>query len=359
MATEILTNIAAFDFIPTSRMTNVRASTSKSKVAVSLSCYVTSGQVVFFSTWLYASDGIVTLSDVGSLVEDFFRRRRLVIDEVEVRIDNATVSGRFLYCEYGLPESFDPENSFLIASSVRSVHQDSLVSVAAMSRGESVPYVIKAVGHRSDGSLAVVSKTVPRQTVNQLATEFSVVSIIEWALNMTDEETGDDIVDVIQFTIGYGDLKEVCYLRRDAAYLTFSFFNIFNVREFVDVSGVMVTKSVAESEMAVANGRAYQYDRSLSRSFEVTTGPLSHDDFAVFEQFLSSPEVSVFVDGEEHDVLITDSKCERSSDDLEQSVVTFTWRFAENRPRLFNHEFNGILPTRRKIFTQEFTPEYE
>lgn len=346
----------------TSLMTNVRATTDKNKIEVSLSCESGAGGDIetFYSTTLYAFDNVVELSDVGTLIEEYFRLRHKVAAMITICFDDVSVDVHFLYCEYAMPDGFDVSKTFFLASMAQRVHQDSTITIAACNHGLANDFIIKAVGrHTYDDDLGVVARRVRRSFNNESSTFFSVAEIIKWALNMSDEEAGDELRDVKYFSIEYAGVQKMFFIVPAPAYLTFSFRNIFNVEEFIDVVGEITTKTEVSRDTAVCNGRSKQYDRNVSRTYDVQTEPLTSEEIAVFEQFLSSHEVLMYLEGTDWDVIITDHTCEPSSADDKLTTVNFTWRFADKRPRLFDSAFNGIMPTRRSIFSDQFSPEYE
>lgn len=360
MATTILTpGIDGASFILTSSVSSIRARTTDQSVDVELSCDAPDGSVdIFFATTLYAFDGIVELTDIGSLIEQYFRSKNKVADTVEIAFDSATISAKFLYCEYFLPEAFYPAKSFFVAAPVQRVHQDSVVAIAAVDKADGTPFVIKLVGHKADGTIATLTKSELRTFNAEHTTYFSMADLLEWA---TDTEDSDKtpLVDILYLSINYGDIQKVLYITPAEAYLTFSFRNIFNVEEFVDVAGILATKTEVERDSAVCSGITRQYNRQVTRTYDIQSEPLTTAEVAIFEQFLASHQVKMYLEGNDYDVIITDHTCEPSSDDEALTTVKFSWQFADRRPRIFDHEFNGILPTRRKIFTPHFSAEYE
>lgn len=363
MATQFINSyLDGAQYVPTYSVSSIRASTEKERIDVSLVCENgADGEIeTLFSTSLYSFGNVVELSDVGSLVEEYFRKRNKVADIISIVFDSISIDVHFLYCEYALPDTFDPQNSFFIASHVQRVHQDSTIAISAVNHGSATPFVIKAVGHRiSDNNLAVTEKSVQRGLNREDTAYFSVYEIIRWALNKTDDDAGENLRDVLYFSIEYFGIQKMCYIVPAAAYLTFSFRNIFNAKEFLDVVGVVTAKTDVSREIAVCNGSPKQYDRYVNRTYQVETEPLPPDEVAIFEQFIASHHVCLYLEGNDFDIIIDDHTCEPSSADDALTTIKFTWRFAEQRPRIFDSIVNGIMPTRRKIFDETFSPEYE
>lgn len=343
----------------TSRATSVKASTDQKKVSVALMCEsgLNGETETFFSTVLYPFNGEVELSDVGSIIEDYFRDRHKVASMVTIQFDAVSVDALFLYCEYDMPDVFDPAATFFLSSMAQHVHQDSIITIAACDHGSDSEFIIKAVGHLEDSEeLGVFTKSVSRILDNEYSTRFEVCQIIGWAI--APDNDGITLRDVLYFSIEYGGIQKTFFIMPSPAYLTFSFRNIFNVEEYIDIEGVLKTKSEVLRETAICKGVTQFYDRKVSRSYEIQT-IVSSADVPMYEQFLVSHDVKLYLEGNEWDVVISDFTCEPSSEDDELTTISFIWIFANSRPRMFDTDFNGIIPSRRRIFDYNFSPEYE
>lgn len=361
MATEITTFLDS-EYNLTSSVYAIKARTDKDKVAVRLDCEngVNGDIETFYSTTLYAFNGIVELVDVGSLIEEYFRLRHRVADMISISIDDTSVDGVFLYCEYAVDPDFDPGTRLFLATNSQRVHQDSTVTFASSDHGSAFPFTIKAVGHREiDGILAAVSFNLPVKLSNNSAL-FDVSDIIRYAMNAGGIEMGDDaLIDVLYFSIEYGNLQKLCYIVPAKAYLTFAFSNNFNVTEYIDIVGTITTKTETSRETAVCSGVATQYDRNVTRTFQVETEPIPTEEVPLFEQFLSSHSVELTTHAYDFSVIITEFTSEPSNDDGSLTTFKFSWRFVNNRPVLFESLVNGIMPNRHRIFDDKFSPEYD
>lgn len=348
-------------YVPTSNVSSITARTDKVRIDVSLSCENgLDGEIeTFYSASLYPFNGVAELSDVGSLVEEYFRRRNKIADLITIAFDGVSIDVHFLYCEYRMPYDFAADKTFFLSSMVQRVHQDSIIAIAAYNHGSAFPFVIKAVGHaEADNRLVVVEKSVQIPSFSGV-TYFNVADIILWALNKTEEEVGTDLRDVMYFSIEYAGIQKMCYIVPAPAYLTFSFHNVFNVEEFIDVVGVMTTKTNVSRDVAVCNGISKQYDRTIERTYQVQTEALTPDEVKIFEQFIASHHIALWLGNDDFNVIITDHTCEHSSADDSLSTIKFTWRFDDNRPHDFDSLMDGVMPNRRQIFNDTFSPEYE
>lgn len=363
MATQFdSTALEGMQYNLTSNVSEISASTDKDRIDVSLSCENGRGDEpeTFYATSLYAYNGRVQLDDVGALVEEYFRMRDKVADTITIAFDDVSMDVHFLYCEYTMPPSFMAEKNFFLAATAQRVHQDSIVAIATVNHGSAYPFVIKAVGHAAGSDdLAVVEQSVQKDFNAQSTVYFNVSRILQWALGQSENPPEEPLRDVLYFSIEYFGLQKMCYIVPAAAYLTFSFRNCFNVMEYIDVAGVMTTKTDVSRDVAVCRGQSKQYDRNVERSYQVQTESLTADEVHIFEQFLASHAVNLSFGYDHQPVIITDQTCEPSSSDESLTTVKFTWRFADYRPRVFDSRFDGIMPVRSRVFDDTFSPEYD
>lgn len=359
MATAFIqSSIFSNSYVLTSEANSIVATTDAAKLTVSLTC---SGDT-FFTVDLYAYDGKVELFDPGSIIEDYFIAHQMICESITVQFGTASKSVLFLYCENVMPESFDPAGILLLSSQARRVHKDSSFTVASLPVGPTTPFVIKAVGHDSSGDIASVQFQISRNIIDTTFTTFTVREIIRKATGHvlgTEAPIPDPVRDVMYFSVEHGGRQLMCYITPAPAYLTFRFRNIYNVPELVDVEGSMVTKSETSRQTAKCSGDIVQYDRRTDRTYQVTTGALPADEVESLAQLVSSHSVQLLADGSYHDIVIEEHTCEDSTEDDSLSVVKFTWRFKGRRPVKFNSALLGIQPTRRDIFSDEYSPEYE
>lgn len=363
MATQFdSTALEGMQYNLTSNVSEISASTDKARIDVSLSCENGLGgePETFYATSLYAYNGRVQLDDVGALVEEYFRMRDKVADTITIAFDDVSMDVHFLYCEYSMPPTFMAERNLFLAATAQRVHQDSIVAVATVNHGSEYPFVVKAVGHLADSDeLAVVQRSFDKTFNASGAVYFRVAEILQWALGKTEVAVDADLRDVMYFSIEYFGLQKMCYIVPATAYLTFSFHNIYNVEEYIDVAGIMTAKTEVSRDVAVCKGVSKQYDRSVERTYEILTEPLTSDEVLIFEQFLTSHTVSLSLGYYHLPVIITDHTCDPSSSDEALTTIKFTWRFADYRPHGFRSRFDGVMPVRSRVFDDTFSPEYD
>lgn len=255
-----------------------------------------------------------------------------------------------------MPDAFHPENELLLSSSARRVHEGSRFTFAALPLHSVMRIDFKAFGLDENGipvnadlNFSIDASKVYRHTYN-FETSAYVKDFIK---------KNPDMVKVLYFSVSNGSRQLMCYLSPSPAWLTFAFMNVFNVQEYIDIEGAVKVRSETSRQTARCSGDIVQYDRRTDRTYQFSTGPLPDDEVESLAQLVSSHSVKLYADGNYYDIVIEDHTCDVSTEDDSLSVVKFTWRFKGRRPVRFNSALFGIQPTRRDIFSDEYSPEYE
>lgn len=353
MATAFIqTSLFSKSYVLTSEARSIAASTDEAKLNVSLAY---SGET-FFSVELYAYDGNVELFDPGSIVEDFFRSRDMITGAVTVTFGTLSKTLTFLYCEYEMPDGFNPKKALLLSSSARRVHAGSWVNFAALPESDRTKIDLRAVGPDSTG-LPVTATTSFTANASEVSSHNYIIDINTCINGFIAKNP--EMTRVLYFSISNGERQLMCYLSPSRAFLHFIFRNIYNEKEYIDVEGAMVTKSETSRQSARCSGDILQYDRRTDRTYQFSTGPLPADEVESLNQLVASYSVQLYADGTYHDIVIDDHTCEDSTEDDSLTVVKFTWRFKGRRPVRFSSDLFGIRPSDSHIFSDQFTPEYE
>lgn len=334
----------------------MKASTDKNKVLVEI-VRDPDGEIDdFFSTTLYSHNGVVELSDIGSLIEERFRAKNVIWNMMEIRFDGVPAEFTALYCEYDLSPDFDCTQCFLCAAGASVVHRNSAISLSHWSNGSN-EYRVQVVGLDADGNTASIEHTFTRNRSSD-SVSFSVNEILRFALNQSDIETGDALASVSYFAISYGSMQKIFYLVEHPFFLTFGFKNMFNAYEYLDVVGTVSRKTKVERDMAVCSGRVRQYNQSIERTYEMQTGPLTDEQVRELEQLIGSRNIQLCTSGYDYAVIITDHTVEVDNDDENLSTVKFSFRFIGERPTIIDSDMGALMPSRTHIFSQEFTAEF-
>lgn len=356
MATTIITTLSQDSPILTSSLYSIRARTDKTKILVEI-VRDPDGEIdKFFSTTLYPHNGVVELSDIGSLIEERFRTKRRLWDMMEIRFDGVAAPFTALYCEYTLDPDFDYTRCFLCAAGYSIVHRNSAISLAHWDDG-STEYLVQVVGLDSAGNTAVVQTTFNRN-INSNHVSFSVNEIIRFALNQSEVETGDTLASVSYFAISHGSMRKIFYIVDHPFFLTFGFRNMFNAYEYIDVVGIVNRITKIDREPAVCSGRAMQYNQTVERTYEMHTGPLTDEQIREVEQLIGSRCIQLCASGHDYDIIVTDHSIEVDNDDESLSSIKFTFRFVGDRPLLISSDMGALMPSSSHIFSHEFTAEF-
>jgi len=349
-----MTYLPADGYCMTAQLGVIRARTDKPKIQVQLVRDPGGADDVFFSTTLYAFGNVVELYDAGRLIEDRFRTLGRITDSVAVVFDGVSARFRALYCSHDLGIDFDCTSTFWTSSATAVVHRNSAICLAHHDDGSSL-YRVNLVGRSADGSLAVAEAEFTKAPVAQYVF-FSVDEIIKYALD--GATPGHEISEPAYFSISHAQLRKTFYIVADPFYLTFRFQNMFNAPEYIDVVGRLTDKLSVERGLAVCAGRARQYDRTINRSYEVQTGPLTADQALAIGQLIASSGVQLCAASQDYDVLITDHECSTDNDDTSLRSVKFTFRFAGNSPMILESELGALMPAAGRVFSQQFTAQF-
>lgn len=357
MATVFLTSLSSDYPELTCNINSIRANTNKVKVTASI-VRDPEGEIdEFFSTTLYAYNGVVELVDVGKLIEERFREKNIVgTTMMACIIDGIQLDFCVQYCEALMNTDFDLRTGFYTAAPVQIVHRSSMIQLAHWDYGHR-RYRVQVVGVGPDGQVATIEREFTR-SIGSYEVSFSVYEILRWALNQTEYETDDAIAKVSYFAISYENAQKIFYLVDEPFFLTFCFRNIFNVREYLDVSGIVKQKTKVDRETAVCSGIVLHYDQKTERTYDVTTGPLTIDEVRAIEQLIMSRDVELCCSDNYYRVLITDHTIEQDNEDSTLTSIKFTFRFASERVKFSSDEVDVLSPSRSSIFSQEFTAEF-
>ncbi|MBD5258471.1 MAG: hypothetical protein HDS52_07285 [Barnesiella sp.] len=337
----------------TSAFYSLRATTDSPKVRVEVIRDPAGESDAMFSTELYPSGNIVEFSDIGSLIETHFREKGIIWDTVEIRFNEASIAFTVLYCDFILDPDFDGTETFLCASGVSEVHRNSAISLAHWDH-DTDEYRIQIVGLDSQHKTAVVERTV-RHKKNSYEISFSVNQIIAMAC---DAEYGDCLDTVSYFAISYASMRKIFHLVEHPFFLTFCFRNMFNATEYVDVVGTVIRKTAVDSESAFCGGNILQYNQAVTRTYEMSTAPLTDDQVRELEQLVCSRSIKLCAGDYEYDVVISDLSAEIDNNDEGLNAMKFTFRFVNKRPLLVSSEIKALMPSDSHIFSNQFTPEF-
>lgn len=340
------------DTVLTSECRDIEASVASPKVDVRIIYDPTGSGDEFFSATLYAFGGKVSLSDVGALIEEYFREHDLRTGRIGVEIDGTAISFTAIYCEAIMPDEFNPDNAFFTTAPARRVHRDSVIYLSHTTHGHN-NYRVQVVGLDPEGNTIAIERQF---TITPGAKHMSIAakSIIDWALS-GDEA---DMAHVAYFSISYDAMQAVFYLVEDPQYISFRFNNIFNSVESIDIVGTVKESTKITADEAVCSGKVHRYDRKVERTFEVTTAPLIPEEVSLVEQMVMSHHVTISLGVDTPEVLISDHTLEHDNDDGTLTSLKFKFRFADSRIRFNADEINALCPARTHIFSEQFTAEF-
>lgn len=141
----------------------------------------------------------------------------------------------------------------------------------------------------------------------------------------------------------------------------FFYQNCFGVAEQLSLQRNTTEKVKSDRSIAILGKTSCFYDVTTSKEYEVESAALTSDECLQVEQMLTSPSVRIpyGLDVALYDtdfdalipILITDFTSELSDTNEKLNSVKFTWRFAENRPKV-------AVPESPGIFNDKYNPTF-
>lgn len=299
-------------------------------------------------------NGCVVFYELASLVADFMRAQGLSFEVFSLRTPSDSVELPVLFsgCEAlcGDVPVWLSEN-FLTGLSSRRVAPDAAIPLWLWAeQGESLSLSVEASVRMPSGMVDYCSFSVDSDAV---AGERGVVQM---SLSVEDVAARAaalcGVCDLLGFSVRCGHRSLSCFVSEELRGMdVFYFRNRFNVWDLFCLPSVTLTKSEVDMSLGVVAGTARAYDRRVSRSYEVETGALSAQEAAWADEFLCSHEVVRLVDGAFLPVIVTECGCSVADRPQEPDKVSFSWRYASERPV-------QVLPLPAGVFSRQFNPVF-
>lgn len=316
----------------------------------------------------YAIDGKATVTDIGSLVENYLAGNTDIpladfVVEASFDDDDEMAEKEFtaLYCNVatGL---FDPadwlRHNFLTLTKSRRIAPDDFINLMLYAAPEeSLTFRVLATYLDADGNRGTYSYIASGNglvvTVGDVYSQYiyldNVRDAIKSAMNL-------DAVTLLSVTVQCGDRSLTCFVDKSLADVApFYYLNCFGIPEHISLPRTTIAKLKVDRSVATLSKTSQFYDITTSKEYEVETGPLTADECAQVEQMFASPLVRVPLttygynfetDFDALDtILITDFTSELSDTDEKLNSVKFTWRYADNRQKVNISEENEIFDT--------------
>jgi len=356
------------DVVLSSDLPDITVFTDHDFVDVRLSAY---GNVLLAGRY-YALNGSARISDISSLVEGFLAGNtdeNLCEFNIEASVGAETAEQSFtvLYCDKatGL---YDPvewlRQNFLTLSPIRRLAPDSFINVSwYTTEKEGIAFRVYATFlndkgvrdtyfyvHSGNGMIAhingIMSQYVYMDDVRQRVMEAKKLSSLT----------------LLSVTVRCGERSATFFIDPALAdVVPFYYLNCFGVVEQLSLQRITTEKVKTDRSVATLGRASRFYDVTTSKEYEVESAPLTSDECLQVEQMFTSPTVripfGIYAVQYETDfdalttILITDFTSEISYTDEKPNSVKFTWRYAENRPKV-------KIPTSPGIFNDKFQPPF-
>jgi hypothetical protein len=331
--------------ILTSQLSDVSVHTDYESVVYRIMSYGEGhDQSILFMNTAYAANGYATICSFSDIIEDWLRKLGRISGSFRVYVgseDNLYekyVDFDCIYCDYALPNNFDIDKCFYSTVEVAKVHLDSLFSIVAGGFMYPPTFTISAMYFDADGNRGVESMDVMAMDSTgryPYGALYSSVSAIYDQLNTVLAEKNITLAKLIMFVVTYGEKQKQFFLDYSPRWQLFRYRNIFNALEYCEVVGTTTTKTDVSTDSAVVGGVTIQYNHLATRTYAVETAALLHHQANAIDQLFNSRDIALIdTNGEELPIIITEHTCEISDTDEQLQTVKFTWRFADERPRL-------------------------
>lgn len=341
---------------------------------------------VLLSERFWAFGGKVTLTDVASLIEIDLRSKGISIDEYHItaswtwegdesdesqpvpepgsRYQTAFVNLKVLYCQcFNITDENFYEyvlQNFLTTLQMRRLPADFLMSVPFFSEIFRENFEV-AINYRVNDNPEILRFSYSEESL-PVSNEIYEIRLSQKDMleRIKASSTVAGSVEIVSFSVACGARYLSCFIDKSLGDgQTFMFRNIFNAWDYFTFPALTTAKTDVSRSLAVMPQKSVFYDKAVTKSFDVETGPVDIPEAEFLGELAASLEVYRYVplglvDGftkyAVKEVLVTESDIQYKDNERLQSVK-FTWRYADNRAPV-------ILDLPYRIFTDEFNKVY-
>lgn len=352
-----------------STLSEIIISSDNEYVNVIITASAESGDLLFSEKmWLY--DGSLSIFNLHNLMESYMRDHFMPFCNFFLKAyngeDSDLVELKVAYCSVLNLSDADPDSFF--AENFLTTLQSRRISPEF----DFYLYLYSAQTEREIFNIEIFYKIKDKEELLTYRTEgpvtygpFKVYSIPVSKQNLVesiaiDKEVEKDFVDIISLTVSCGARYATFFVDNSIRYCnSFLFRNMFNSVDWIDITCLTTAKTDVNVSVAELPGKSLLYDRSVEKTFEVITSPLSSSEADFIEQLVESFETYRYVpigiaNGKMgfslKEILITESDIS-VSDNNEPQSVKFNWRYADNRLPV-------VLENPARIFTDEYNKVY-
>ena len=333
--------------------TTVAFSVDEEDAAAEVMVYV--DQEIVFLTTIYAYGHDLYLNDIRSVIEEAIRERGHACGGCALMISDGESSASTQDFIVVLSDFVVPSPAFFLAShfmTTRSsyrIHRygKQLLTWTSPSNASEMRYVDAVILPEGEGTPTVLRWEEGSQLYVKGRTYDYVVSV-QTISDFFEQNFPEEKGKLLSFTVHVGLRSMTFFVTEEQPDFMLSFRNAFNVTEYAEFYAVTTRKQKVERSEAHFNDMRVFYDQDTQLTFEVETAALPYEEAVWLNQLLASRYVAMAIDGEDEEVLITDSSSEITDSDKEQNRLKFTYKFARDRqhhgvaypPNCFTEEYN-------------------
>ena len=313
-----------------------------------------------FHEFMWVNGTSLTLFDIASLIEADMKKHDWILADYTFNVFNDTESDSFsvnvLYCESFSTAGVDPDKFpsefFLTKAGEKRISPDFSFSVYFYSeKSTAETFELKCL-YRYKDSQDILSFTTRGYSVGSAKIfhiDLSSKLILQW---MVSARISTNDLEIVSLAVDCGGRYMAFFVDKSLINgQTFFFKNIFNAWDFLTLPALTSEKTDVERSLANIGAKSIFYDKNVSKSYEVQSGPITTEEADLIAQLVASHDVYRISNETIFPILITDSDCSVNDGDEMQSVK-FIWRYADNRPnielpseleRIFTSEFNKVF----------------
>lgn len=302
-----------------------------------------------FQTTLFSYNGLITLYDLRSVMEDYLLSSETPLAAIQIWVNDSAATSTFysseiyvLYSQFSIPNSDTFfRHRFLTTRTSFGIHRSGSQYISYLAlMDEHMDSYTETVTRSNDGTISV-------NRIGATTSNYHFPQVISQTVNVEDiaqQVSGQ----LLAFTIHRGQRSLTFYVTDEDPDLRLSFRNAFNTLEIAEIfAATTVKQKINRSEANILHTSSF-YDQTNETSYEVETSALPYEDALWLNQLISSQHVMK----DNRDILITDSDSEISDSAAATNRHKFTYKFARNEQPLQN-------PTSPQLFTSEFQPQFQ
>ncbi|MCH5234765.1 MAG: hypothetical protein J1E16_05675 [Muribaculaceae bacterium] len=308
---------------------------------VELSLRTVGDEITLYKENLWVYNGSAIAYNLSDIIENYMREKGISMLWLQITaqyLDQHDVASvHIVYCDAMLESADDVSvflsNNFLTRLNTKRVDPDSKFSLYFYSSASDREMYELEYYFFIEGVEDKKSITIRGYVDDESENIYSI------GINMADLRRSaalafhvdSSLISISSFSVRCGERSMDFFIDKSLQYgQAFFFRNIFNAWDFIIVPALTSESTEVEHSLADVGSKSVSYDRNVSKSYEVLTGPIDTDEAKLIADMVASHEICRIIKDVSYPVLITDSECIIKDGEVLQTAK-FSWRYAVNR----------------------------